>query len=103
MTLSDTRPAAGSTSGADRSIPSIVADLRGTFRSGRTRPLEWRIGQLHALERLVKEREKEFVAALQDDLGRNATDAWLADLAPVRAESVYARRHLKSWAKPQRV
>ena len=85
------------------SIPSVVAHLRQTFRSGRTRPLDWRIRQLHALERLLAEREKDFVEALQADLGRNATDAWLADLAPTAAESAYARKHLRQWAKSKRV
>jgi aldehyde dehydrogenase (NAD+) len=85
------------------SIPSVVAHLRQTFKSGRTRPLEWRIGQLHALERLLTEREKDLVEALQADLGRNATDAWLADLAPTAAESAYARKHLRTWAKAKRV
>jgi aldehyde dehydrogenase (NAD+) len=85
------------------SIPSIVAHLRRTFRSGRTRPLDWRIEQLHALERLLKEREADLVQAIQTDLGRNPTDAWLADLASTTAESVYARKHLRKWAKPKRV
>jgi aldehyde dehydrogenase (NAD+) len=79
-----------------------VARLRETFRSGRTRPLEWRTGQLEALETMLAEREKDLVAALVADLGRNEVDAWLADLAPVTAESKYARRHLRSWTKPQR-
>ena len=38
---------------AGRSVPDTVAQLRATFRSGRTRPLEWRIGQLEALVRLM--------------------------------------------------
>ncbi|HEY2300204.1 MAG TPA: aldehyde dehydrogenase family protein [Jatrophihabitans sp.] len=84
------------------SIPDVVARLRSTFRTGRTRPLEWRFGQLEALERMLVEREKDFVAAIVADLGRNEVDAWLADIAPVVAESKYARKHLRSWTKPQR-
>jgi aldehyde dehydrogenase (NAD+) len=99
MTLSEVQRIASE----QPSIPSVVARLRQTFRSGRTRPLEWRIGQLHALERLLAEREKDLVQAIQADLGRNATDAWLADLAPTAAESAYARKHLRKWVKPKRV
>lgn len=99
MTLIEARPDA---SGATEAIPGVVARLRETFRTGRTRPIEWRLGQLSALERMLVEREKDFAVALGADLGRNATDAWLADLAPVAAESAYARKHLRAWTRPQR-
>jgi aldehyde dehydrogenase (NAD+) len=99
MTLTDQRPAEAASS---EPIPAVVRRLRETFESGRTRPLEWRIGQLEALERMLAEREKDFVAAIVADLGRNEVEAWLADVAPVVAESKYARRHLRSWTKSQR-
>ncbi len=99
MTVTDQRPADASTR---EPIPAVVARLRETFRSGRTRPLEWRLGQLEALEKLMVEREKDFVAAIVADLGRNEVDAWLADVAPVVAESKHARKHLRSWTRPQR-
>ena len=99
MTVTDQRPADTSTR---EPIPAVVARLRETFRSGRTRPLEWRLGQLEALERLLTERERDFVAAVVADLGRNEVDAWLADVAPVISESKYARKHLRSWTRPQR-
>src|SRR4051812_3290578 len=85
------------------SIPSVVAHLRETFKSGRTRPLEWRIGQLHALGRLLTEREQDLVEARQADRGLNAPDAWLAALAPTAAESAYAPKHLRTWARATRV
>lgn len=88
---------------AGHSVPDTVAQLRATFRSGRTRPIEWRIGQLEALMRLVTEREAELAAALEKDLGRDAFNAWLADLGPVTAEARFAIKHLKSWVKPTRV
>src|SRR5690242_3178225 len=96
MTISAPRTAA-------RSVPDTVAHLRATFRSGRTRPIEWRLEQLHALVRLMTEREAEFAAALEKDLGRDAFNAWLADVAPVTAEAKFAIKHLKSWVKPVRV
>jgi aldehyde dehydrogenase (NAD+) len=98
MTL--TKPPTGARSTED--IAAAVRRLRATYRSRRTRPIEWRLGQLEALERLMTEREKDFVAALATDLGRNRVDAWLADLAPVVAESKYARKHLRSWLRPEK-
>jgi len=86
-----------------RSIPDTVTHLRATFRSGRTRPLEWRLEQLAVLVRLVEEREAEFAAALAQDLGRPPVEAWLADLAPVTAEAKHALKHLRKWTRPKRV
>jgi aldehyde dehydrogenase (NAD+) len=97
MTLTDHRPDATPTA---EPIPAVVARLRATFRTGRTRALEWRTGQLAALERMLVEREKDFVAAIHTDLGRNEVDAWAADLAPVLADSKHTRKHLSSWMRP---
>ena len=44
-----------STVGAD--IPAVVAGLRATYATGRTRDIEWRRQQLRALERLVVDNE----------------------------------------------
>jgi aldehyde dehydrogenase (NAD+) len=88
---------------ADRGIPDTVARLRAAFRSGRTKPIDWRLAQLEAIVRLLEEREKEFAAALAKDLGRPPVEAWLADLAPVTAEAKYAVKKLRSWMKPTRV
>ncbi|MGI8678767.1 MAG: aldehyde dehydrogenase family protein [Jatrophihabitans sp.] len=92
-----------SASRSTRSIPDTVAQLRATFRSNRTRPIEWRLEQLAAIGRMVDEREAEFVEALRMDLGRPAVDAWLADLAPIASEARHAINHLRSWTKPTRV
>lgn len=100
MTVSASR---NSNVSADRGIPDTVAQLRATFRSGRTRPIEWRLAQLEAIVRLMTERESEFATALEKDLGRGPVEAWMADLAPVTAEAKYAIKKLRAWMKPTRV
>ncbi len=80
----------------------LVATLRTVHVSGRTRPLAWRLAQLDGLARLLREHEADMAAALAADLGRPATDAWLADVAPSLAEVEYAQKHLKRWVKPVR-
>lgn len=86
-----------------RGIPDTVAQLRATFRSNRTRPIEWRLEQIAAIQRMVVEREAEFAEALRMDLGRPAVDAWLADLAPISGEAKHAIKKLRSWVTPTRV
>ena len=82
---------------------TLVADLRRVHATGRTRDLAWRLEQLRGIERLCDEQEAEIVAALADDLGRPAFDAWLGDIASTKAEATYARKHLKSWMRRRRV
>lgn len=47
-----------------------VQRLRQTFRSGRSRPLHFRLQQLEALRRMVQEREKDILAAIAADLSK---------------------------------
>jgi aldehyde dehydrogenase (NAD+) len=82
---------------------TLVADLRQVFATGRTRELSWRLEQLRGIERLCDEREDEIVAALAEDLGRPAVDAWLGDIASTKAEATYARKHLRGWMRRRRV
>jgi aldehyde dehydrogenase (NAD+) len=90
--------------GPDMSHPrteaaKTVHDLRAVFATGRTRPIEWRLRQLEGIERLVVEREDEIATALAADLGRNAVDSWLGDVASVRAEAAFARKNLRKWMR----
>jgi len=80
----------------------IMERLRATFESGRTRPVEWRLGQLRAVERLCDEQEGEIAAALADDLGRPFAEAWFGDVAATKAEATYARKHVRRWMKRHR-
>jgi aldehyde dehydrogenase (NAD+) len=84
-------------------VGSVVARLRATFATGRTRDPRWRREQLAAIERLVVEHEADIAAALAADLRRPALDAWFGDVASVRTEAAYARRHVRRWMKLARV
>ena len=83
-------------------VADLVATLRTVHRSGRTRPIEWRLAQLNGLEQLLNEHEADIAAALAADLGRSATEVWLADIMPPLGEIAYARKHLKKWMRPRR-
>lgn len=47
-----------------------VERARRAFRTGRSKPLEYRIQQLKNLERLFVERKKEIAGALKKDLNK---------------------------------
>ena len=50
----------------------LVARLRGTFETGRTREIAWRREQLEALRRLLREGEGRLIAAIAADFSKPA-------------------------------
>jgi aldehyde dehydrogenase (NAD+) len=80
-------------------IPAVVDKLRETFRSGRTRSLEWRRQQLQALEKMMVENEAAIAAALEEDLGRSPFEAWLADIASTAGEAKDAAKNVRKWMR----
>jgi aldehyde dehydrogenase (NAD+) len=81
----------------------LLGTLRATFRSGRTRPLEWRRAQLEGLLRMLDEQENALLGALHDDLHKPALEGFGADIGTVSVEIRHILKHLSSWAKPRRV
>ena len=84
---------------ATEDIPSVVRRLRDTFKTGRTKSIDWRRQQLKAMERLALENEQAIAAALEQDLGRKPFEAWLADIASVAGEAKDAAKNVRKWAR----
>ena len=80
-------------------IPEIVRRLRETFKTGRTRSIDWRKQQLRALERMMLENEPAVAAALEQDLGRKPFEAWLADIASTAGEAKDAAKNVGKWTR----
>lgn len=86
----------------DAALADILARLRATFRSGRTRSYEWRRSQLEGIVRFLEERESDIAEALAADLGRSEFEAWFGDIAPPKGEAEVALKGLRRWMRPQR-
>lgn len=82
---------------------AIVARLRSTYNSGRTRPYEWRLRQLDAIRKMLVDREDEILDALHVDLGRPRLESFIGETGFMVKEVDHARRHLREWMKPERV
>jgi aldehyde dehydrogenase (NAD+) len=83
-------------------IPGTVRRLRETYKTGRTRTVEWRKQQLQAMERLVVDNEQAIAAALAQDLGRKPFEAWLADIAGTATEARVAAKNVGKWMRRKR-
>lgn len=80
-------------------IPAVVAGLRKTYATGRTRDLQWRKKQLLALAQAMEENETAIAKAMEADLGRKPFEAWLTDIAGTVAEAKDSAKNLHKWAK----
>ena len=58
----------------------VVARLRATFRTGRTKPVEWRTTQLRRLRDMLTENGTDLAAALHADLGKSSTEAFRTEI-----------------------
>jgi aldehyde dehydrogenase (NAD+) len=83
--------------------PALVARLRSTFATGRTRPLAWRRAQLDGLHAMLTEREDELLAALATDLAKPPLEAYATDIGFVKSDLAHASRHLERWMAPEKV
>lgn len=81
----------------------VLADLRATFGSGRTRTAEWRLAQLRGLHRLLSTRHADLEAALTADLGKSAAEGWLTEIGLLCGEIDHTVQHLADWMRPRRV
>ena len=83
-------------------VTSLISGQRAYFGTGATRSLALRLAQLQQLGEALESFEQPLLDALHQDLRKSAQDAYASELGLVQGEIRHARRHLCSWAKPQR-
>lgn len=87
---------------ADEAMEREVQRLRRAFRSGRSRPLRFRLQQLEALRRMVQEREADILAAIAADLCKSELNAYSQEVITILGEIDFMLNNLADWvtAKP---
>ncbi|GAA5205984.1 aldehyde dehydrogenase family protein [Streptomyces thinghirensis] len=79
----------------------VVARLRAAFRTGRTKPVEWRTAQLRRLRALLTENGPDLEAALHADLGKSAAEAQRTEIGFTVREIDHTLDHLADWLRPE--
>ncbi len=82
-------------------IRELVEKQRRFFRTGKTLDPGWRLEQLRRLKSAALANEKDIEAALAEDLGRSAAEAYFCDVGAVVLEINEALRSLRRWARPE--
>ncbi|MFN3200486.1 MAG: aldehyde dehydrogenase family protein [Bradymonadia bacterium] len=84
-------------------IPALVAGLRDTFNTGKTKTLQWRLEQLQALKKMCQDHEGAIAEALGQDLGKPYIEAFSTEIHYVVGEVDYIAKRLSKWMKPEKV
>ncbi|KAJ3096361.1 hypothetical protein HDU97_006008 [Phlyctochytrium planicorne] len=83
-------------------IASIVASVRKTFSSHKTKPLEWRRQQLNALIDMIHAKKTEMMDALNKDHQRSdPMFSFYNELLVANNEAVHALENLDQWTAPE--
>lgn len=88
---------------ADTNITTILNRQRAFYDAGHTRPVEFRLRQLRALEQAIRGSERAILAALQADLRKSPVEAFATEIGAALEDLKHIRRGLRRWSAPRRV
>ncbi len=86
----------------EKEIKSIVSRQRAYYASGATRGVKDRIAILKNLQTAIRDREAELCTALQEDLGKSASEGYMCEIGLTLSELACQIKHLRQWQKPRR-
>ena len=84
-------------------VGETVAGLRELYASGRTRPLAWRLKQLEAALRMLKDNEPSWVAAIASGERKPAAEATTTEVLVCLLELQTMVKKLASWTAAKHV
>ncbi len=84
-------------------IEALLLAQRDFFESGKTLPVKFRMQALKSLQKSIKEREKEILAALRADLGKSEYEGYMCEVGLALSEIRFMLKHAKKFAKEKRV
>ncbi|XP_007904394.1 aldehyde dehydrogenase, dimeric NADP-preferring [Callorhinchus milii] len=84
-----------------KGIQQAVAGARMAYRTGRTRPLAFRVKQLKALQKMLTENEDKIFQALKKDLHKSQFDVAIFEVVGLQNEITLALNKLPDWTAPE--
>jgi len=84
-------------------ISKLITKQRSFFNSKKSRNLDFRINQLKKLQVIFKKYESDCFDALNKDLGKSASEAYLTEIIHIRDELKLAIKNTKKWSAVKRV
>ncbi len=80
-------------------IEKIVKEQRKYFNEFNTRDIKTRINTLKTIQRWIEENEDKIFDALEKDLNKSNTEAYMCEIGLALSDIRYQINHLKKWSK----
>ncbi|MCR8847578.1 aldehyde dehydrogenase [Rossellomorea sp. SC111] len=90
----------------EASLEAIEASLqqhKQFFKSGVTRPLQYRKDLLETFSTVIKNHEKEIISALKKDLNKSEMEAYVTEIGILLEEIRFVLKNIDEWAEPKKV
>lgn len=84
-------------------IENIIKKQRQFYNKGKTRSYDFRMKALTRLECAIQKYEPLMQSALKKDLNKSSYEAYMTEIAMVKNEIRYVKKHLKTWMKSETV
>ena len=79
-------------------LSKLITKQRSFFNSKKSRNLDFRINQLKKLQSIFKKYESDCFDALNKDLGKSSSEAYLTEMIHIRDELKLAIKNTKKWS-----
>ncbi|XP_023750826.1 aldehyde dehydrogenase family 3 member F1 [Lactuca sativa] len=86
----------------DHGMRRSVEELRQTFKSGKTRGVDWRKSQLRAILRLIEENKDNLYQLLQSELGKHPVESYRDEIGIVKKSVDLALSCIDQWMSPKK-
>lgn len=84
-------------------IPAIASNARGTFRTHKTKNIEWRLTELRKLYWAIEDYRPQLLAALKKDLNKCEYEAVLTEVDYVKTDIMFMIKNLATFAKDEKL
>jgi aldehyde dehydrogenase (NAD+) len=81
----------------------IIQRQRLFFDSQKTKDIKFRIQQLEILQKAIEQKKEDLLIALEKDLKKPRTEAFMSELGQVVSEIKFALKNIHGWTKAQKV
>lgn len=82
---------------------ALLESQKSYFKNGFTKPIDFRIKQLNALKKLLKDNEQAIIDAVYKDFRKSPFETFGTEIGLVINEINYALKNIYKWVKPKNV
>ncbi|WP_226677162.1 aldehyde dehydrogenase [Rossellomorea aquimaris] len=88
---------------SSEAIESSLQQHKQFFKSGVTRPIEYRKELLDKFSTVIKNHETEIIDALKKDLNKSEMETYATEIGILLEEIRFVLKHIDEWAEPKKV